>query len=71
MKWTCNRCHTTNTNDKNICSWCGSTFIANEHVAVKAKHDDMYITDIIIRAIQKLNYTQKTKLYRWMEDNVL
>lgn len=66
-KWLCDKCNGWSTVDKTRCSFCSNPRPGAEQPnKALAK-----ITQDLHNTIDKLNSTQKQKMWRWLEDNVL
>lgn len=72
MTWLCSKCHTKIRNDRAVCSWCGQPRPApNQAEKEKEDHKNHFLEASIVKAVSKLNYQGKVRLWRWMEDNLI
>lgn len=68
--WLCKKCNTWIDIERPKCSFCGA---AREAAIAEASPnpEDVKLTRALHDAIERMNYGQKVKTWRWLEDNII
>ena len=70
-KWRCSKCSCLVDSDKNRCSFCSNPKPVLENNGIPVMSEEDKLTQKLHNIIETLKPLQKTKLYRYFEDNVL
>ena len=72
-KWLCEKCHSNNELSKTRCGLCGNSQ-PNTALSTQENQDAEVETKLlqqIHNIVEKMTPTQRRKMYRWLEDNIL